>query len=57
MIPANASGPEDFKEAKLPRRDWILLPLLSLLTICFHGVVRAMDVSLFKNILSELLYH
>jgi hypothetical protein len=35
MIPANASGPEDFKEAKLPRRDWILLPLLSLLTICF----------------------
>ena len=25
---------ESPKDAKLPRQDWILLPLLSLLTIC-----------------------
>ncbi len=33
MIPANAIGPDAFKEAKLPRRDWILLPMLGLMTI------------------------
>ena len=32
MTQPNASGQENI-EAKLPRRDWILLPLLSLLTI------------------------
>jgi hypothetical protein len=35
MTPSNASGHEEIKEAELPRRDWILLPLLSLLTIAF----------------------
>jgi hypothetical protein len=35
MTPSNSSGLEDIKAAKLPRRDWILLPLLSLLTIVF----------------------
>ncbi|MGC9293566.1 MAG: hypothetical protein ACP5EP_12755, partial [Acidobacteriaceae bacterium] len=34
MTQSNASNPETVKEAKLPRRDWILLPMLSLLTIC-----------------------
>ncbi|MFZ1084442.1 MAG: SGNH/GDSL hydrolase family protein [Terracidiphilus sp.] len=29
-----SSRPESAKETKLPRRDWILLPVLSLLTIC-----------------------
>ncbi len=34
MTRSNDSGPGDPQEAKLPRRDWILLPALSLLTIC-----------------------
>jgi hypothetical protein len=33
MTPSNASDPGNLKEAKLPRRDWILLPMLSVLTI------------------------
>jgi hypothetical protein len=33
MTPSKAVNAEERKEAKLPRRDWILLPLLSLLTI------------------------
>jgi hypothetical protein len=33
MTELNALDPETMKEAKLPRRDWILLPLLSLLTL------------------------
>jgi hypothetical protein len=33
MTEPNASAPGSVKEAKLPRRDWILLPLLGLLTI------------------------
>jgi hypothetical protein len=32
-----ASGAADGSEQKLPRRDWILLPMLGLLTICFIG--------------------
>jgi hypothetical protein len=31
---SNTSNPQNLKEVKLPRRDWILLPALSLLTIC-----------------------
>ncbi len=34
MPPSNANDSGNMKESKLPRRDWILLPLLSLLTIC-----------------------
>lgn len=34
MTESNTSNPQNLKEAKLPRRDWILLPALSLLTIC-----------------------
>ena len=34
MTQSNASDTSNLKEAKLPRRDWILLPALSLLTIC-----------------------
>jgi hypothetical protein len=30
---SKTSNPENLSEAKLPRRDWIMLPLLSLLTI------------------------
>ncbi|HXM65050.1 MAG TPA: SGNH/GDSL hydrolase family protein [Terriglobales bacterium] len=33
MTPFNAGNPEDCQEKKLPPRDWILLPLISLLTI------------------------
>jgi hypothetical protein len=33
MTQLNFSGPEDRMETKLPRRDWFLLPLLSLMTI------------------------
>ena len=33
MTPSNATGHDEIKEAELPRRDWILLPLISLLTI------------------------
>ena len=33
-----SSDSESIKEAKLPRRDWILLPLLGLLTICLMVV-------------------
>jgi lysophospholipase L1-like esterase len=34
MHPSTDESPENMNEAKLPRRDWILLPLLGLLTIC-----------------------
>ena len=34
MNQSNLGDPASQKEAKLPCRDWILLPLLSLLTIC-----------------------
>jgi hypothetical protein len=34
MTVSNANEPERLSAAKLPRRDWILLSLLSLLTIC-----------------------
>jgi hypothetical protein len=33
MTNFHSSGHENFTEAKLPRRDWILLPLISLLTV------------------------
>jgi hypothetical protein len=33
MTHSETGTPEDLSEAKLPRRDWILLPLLSLMTI------------------------
>lgn len=33
MTELNAIDPETVKEAKLPRRDWVLLPLLSLITL------------------------
>jgi hypothetical protein len=36
MTQSNPNGTgTNMKEAKLPRRDWFLLPLISLLTICF----------------------
>jgi len=34
MIQTSEGDREDMKEAKLPRRDWILLPAISLMTIC-----------------------
>jgi hypothetical protein len=34
MTQSSGSDPSNAKEAELPRRDWILLPALSLLTIC-----------------------
>lgn len=34
MIQSNAGQLKSIEEAKLPWRDWILLPMLSLLTIC-----------------------
>lgn len=34
MIPSDVNDPEVSKEAALPRRDWILLPLVGLLTVC-----------------------
>jgi hypothetical protein len=34
MIRSNEGSPEDSKETKLPRRDWMLLPAIGLLTIC-----------------------
>ncbi|MGD0729664.1 MAG: hypothetical protein ABR956_00265 [Terracidiphilus sp.] len=42
MIQSNVGDPEDLSEAKLPRRDWILLPAISLLTIC--AIVGATDL-------------
>jgi hypothetical protein len=33
MTESNANHPVNTKEAKLPRRDWIVLPMLSLLTV------------------------
>jgi hypothetical protein len=38
LTQSNASDPGNLKEGKLPRRDWILLPALSLLTICLMVV-------------------
>jgi hypothetical protein len=38
MTQSDATDHRNMKEAKLPRRDWILLPLISLLTICFIAV-------------------
>jgi hypothetical protein len=38
MTQSDTDNPEHTKEAKLSRRDWILLPLLSLLTICLLSV-------------------
>jgi hypothetical protein len=38
MTRPNPGNPENLSEANLPRRDWILLPILCLLTICFIAV-------------------
>jgi hypothetical protein len=38
MTQPNASDAANAKEARLPRRDWILLPLIGLLTICAIAV-------------------
>jgi hypothetical protein len=38
MTQSGAGDPGTLKEAKLPRRDWILLPMLSLLTIVLMAV-------------------
>jgi hypothetical protein len=35
MNQSNLGEPGDLKDAKLPRRDWFLLPVIGLLTICF----------------------
>jgi hypothetical protein len=34
MIQSNVGNSGDMNELKLPRRDWILLPMLSVITIC-----------------------
>jgi len=34
MTLSSANEPESLRETKMPRRDWILLPMLSLLTVC-----------------------
>jgi hypothetical protein len=34
LTPSRVESPETVLETKLPRRDWFLLPMLSLLTIC-----------------------
>jgi hypothetical protein len=39
MSQPKSSDPGTLKEAKLRRRDWVLLPLLSLLTICLTAVL------------------
>lgn len=38
MAHSNAGNPANLKEEKLPRRDWILLPLICLLTLFFAAV-------------------
>ena len=38
MTQFSSGAAENLKEAKLPRRDWILLPLVGVLTICFIAV-------------------
>ena len=38
MTQSSASDPVNVKEGKLPRRDWILLPMLSLLTMALMAV-------------------
>jgi hypothetical protein len=38
MSPSSSGDSGDEKEAKLPRRDWILLPLLGLFTISFLAI-------------------
>lgn len=38
MTHFNADDSENVNEAKLPKRDWILLPLIGLLTICLLAV-------------------
>ena len=38
MTQTGGTGPADVKGPNLQRRDWILLPALSLLTICFMAV-------------------
>jgi hypothetical protein len=50
MTNSNSTRRDPSTEAKLPRRDWILLPLISLLTICF---LAASSESLSKRMFSE----
>jgi hypothetical protein len=38
MSPPSASDPENKNETKLPRRDWILLPLIGFFTLLFLAV-------------------
>jgi hypothetical protein len=38
MTQSNTGAPEEMKEAKLPLRDWVLLAMLSLVTICLMAV-------------------
>jgi hypothetical protein len=38
MTFSNGSNPGTMIEAKLPRRDWILLPMIALLTVCLIAV-------------------
>ena len=49
-IQSKASDPGDLKEAKLPRRDWILLPLLSLLTI---GIIAVSTELIARRMFTE----
>jgi hypothetical protein len=49
------NDPEGMKEAKLPRRDWILLPLLSLLTICMlAALAELLARHIYPDVVSSL---
>ena len=51
MTRPNAADAGCAKEAKLPRRDWILLPILSLLTMCLlAGSVELCGHEMFARI-------
>jgi hypothetical protein len=51
MTRPNAADAGCVKEAKLPRRDWILLPILSLLTVCLlAGLVELCGHEMFARI-------
>ena len=51
MTQSSASDPANLKEAKLPRRDWILLPMLSLLTI---GLLAVSTESIARRVFSRI---
>jgi hypothetical protein len=55
MTSSSAGTPDEMKEAKLPRRDWILLPLISLLTIAsFAGATEMIARLMFSHSATSL---